>query len=205
MNNLYRFRLNPNGINRFSESIDKGFICLGWPLTGSIKGLNKEQLKQKINTKYSDKNYTSKQLGMFAGYFTRMLSLKKDDYVIITAPKRQILIAKVTQEYYYDSSYVDKHMSHQVGIAPIKYIDIDNLSRSLKHTLEAVNSVVFVQNPNQISEVSRLIKSEDIEISETVTREILYEHFPKKISIKMTGNVTKSDVLSVVEKINFSK
>lgn len=205
MNSLYRFRLNPKGVDRFSESISNGFICLGWPLTKSVAGLDKQQLKDRINKSYSNENYTSKQLGMFAGYFTRMLSLKKDDYVLITVPKRQLLIAKVTQGYYYDGSYADKHMSHQVGIEPIKYVSIDSLSLSLKRTLEAVNSVVRVQTQEQINEVAALIEFEEIEVSERVSREILYEDFSKKISITLTGNVTRSELLSVVQKINFTE
>lgn len=205
MNKLYRFRLNPNGEDRFLEAISKGFICLGWPLTGCLKGFDKEQLKTTINESYPNENYTSQQLGMAAGYFVRMLSLQKDDYVLIAAPKRQLLIARVTREYYYDGSYANKHMSHQVGIEPIKYVSMDSLSDSLKNTLDAVNSVVWVQSVEQVNEVSELIEFDDFEICEAVSREILYQDNSKKISITLTGNVTKSDLLSVVQKINFVK
>lgn len=209
MNNLFRFRLNPNGVDRFSESIskDKGLICIGWPDTGSVLGLNKQQLKDRINSSYSKNEYTQKQLGMFAGYFTRMLSLKKGDYVLITAPQRQLLIASVTQGYKYNDSdeYKNKHMAHQVKIKPIKYIQVDSLSASLKRTLEAINSVVWVKKPEQINEIAGLIDFDDIEVSETISREITYQDFSKKISIKLSGDVTRSDLLSVVQKVNFNK
>jgi len=40
--------------------------------------------------KYQIENYNSQQLGLFAGYFTRMLSLKEYDYVLVGAPHKQI-------------------------------------------------------------------------------------------------------------------
>ena len=40
--------------------------------------------------KYQIENYMSQQLGLFAGYFTRMLSLKEYDYVLVGAPHKQI-------------------------------------------------------------------------------------------------------------------
>lgn len=96
-------------------------------------------------------------------------------------------------------------MAHQVGIKPIKYIDMGVLSLGLKRTLDAVNTVIWIKEIEQIFEISDLITLEDdtVDVIETNIRTFLMTYLSKQIEIQLSDNVTKDDLIMVVSKIKF--
>lgn len=207
MNNIYRFRLEPSRKDKFNECLEIGQIVLGWAHLGNIAEKNKAELIDVLKKEYKSANYSKRLLGLYAGYFTRMLSLKEGDYVLISAPERKILIARVNEKYHYEPDYICQDMAHQVGITPIKYISIDSLSTNLKRTLDAANTVIWVKDSEQISEIADIIKIEDedeLEIVETITRSFSVTDLSKKISLQFSGDVKKTDLISLINQINFN-
>ena len=202
---MYRFRVAPNGIDRFDEVMRIGQLPLGWPLLGDLTGKSSDELKQLISN-YPGTNYSNRRIGMITGYFMRLLSLKVGDYVLVSGPNRSIVVCLVTETYHFEPGFSDKHMAHQVGIEKIKTIDSNDLSKPLKHTLDAANTVILIKDPDQKEEVSNIIQFnlEDSNLIETNIRKFKFSDGLKNIELEITASVDKKDLLAVINKINFN-
>lgn len=202
--NLFRFRLSPNRKDRYEEAKNLGVLVLGWPLLGDVTGQSKEGLIDIFSSinEYKDL-YTRQQRGMYAGYFTRMLSLKIGDYVLISGVNKEIIIAKVTKPYHFVEEYAEKHMAHQVSVKYIKEFSLNNVSKGLKRTLDAANTVVWVKETSQIEEIESIIADENLpnNVIETTTTKFVLEKVNTKIELNITGDVSQSELNDFIRKI----
>lgn len=204
---ILRFRLNPNGQNLYDFCMHIGVVGIGWPKTGDVSGLNKNELITKLREAYPEENFNNRQIGLIAGYFTRLINMKVGDYVLISAPNNNVTIAQVTKPYKFNEKYIYKDIAHQVSIKQIKTVPMATFDIKLKKSIDAANTIIMIHDTKMIEDLRKIAENPEqipLVISDISFRKFKIQKSEKKIiELSITSNITKKDLYSMIDAIEF--
>ncbi|WP_421000219.1 hypothetical protein ACOJIU_15405 [Carnobacterium maltaromaticum] len=134
--NFFELRAFPGETDRYNYFFKNNMVAIDWGNTEDVSKMNIDEIEDKLKLLYPDENTIT--ISQRKNVLHRFKSFNVDDILLIPYKKgKKITIAKVTKEYSYEKSDLEKHMAHQVGIKVIKTVSEDDLSESLNNTLKA--------------------------------------------------------------------
>ena len=81
MPNIFQVRAKPGGVNRVGDFVEKGFVAVGWTETGSLEGVNKERIRERLN----QLGYEGQQLANFLGTLNTFVNVMEEGDVVLVA------------------------------------------------------------------------------------------------------------------------
>lgn len=186
----YRVRAFPNHIDRFSDFIKNNYIAIGWPAIGDITAHSKQDISKKLSQHYPD--LTKRALGLTTGFFTRLLSMKPGDIILIPYKNNILVFAEVTAPYSYNSEFSDLHTAHRVNIKQLKRLPVADLPSNLKKSVDTIATVVSLNK--YATEINQLLSNEHINIQQNQGLLFISNNTEKTISLNISNNVTEEDL-----------
>lgn len=188
--NYYRVRAFPNHIDRFSDFTRNNYIAIGWPAIEDITALSKQDISKKLSQSYPE--LTKRALGLTTGFFTRLLSMKPGDIVLIPYKNEIIVIAEVTAPYSYNSEFKESHTAHRVDIKQLKRLAVADLPSTLKKSVDTIATVVSLNK--YATEINQLISNENMNIQQNQGLFFISNNTEKSISLHISNNVNEEDL-----------
>lgn len=188
--NYYRVRAFPNHIDRFSDFTRNNYIAIGWPAIEDITALSKQDISKKLSQNYPE--LTKRALGLTTGFFTRLLSMKPGDIVLIPYKNEIIVIAEVTAPYSYNSEFKESHTAHRVDIKQLKRLAVADLPSTLKKSVDTIATVVSLNK--YATEINQLISNENMNIQQNQGLFFISNNTEKSISLHISNNVNEEDL-----------
>lgn len=188
--NYYRVRAFPNHIDRFSDFTRNNYIAIGWPAIEDITALSKQDISKKLSQNYPE--LTKRALGLTTGFFTRLLSMKPGDIVLIPYKNEIIVIAEVTAPYSYNSEFKESHTAHRVDIKQLKRLAVADLPSTLKKSVDTIATIVSLNK--YATEINQLISNENMNIQQNQGLFFISNNTEKSISLHISNNVNEEDL-----------
>ncbi len=195
--NYYRVRAFPNHIDRFSDFIENNYIAIGWPAIGDITTNSKQDISDKLAKYYP--NLNKQALGLTTGFFTRLLSMKPKDIILIPYNNEIVVIAEVTAPYSYNSEFEGSHTAHRVSIKQIKTLSVKELPSNLKKSVGTIATVVSLNKYG--TELNQLISNEYMSIQKNPGLVFIAKDLEKHIILQISDEITEQDLRDFISKI----
>lgn len=161
----YKFLTKPNNVDRFHEFQNDGSVALGWPLLGDLTNLtdsDEETQRSRLKDLISARHPGTKSVGLTAGYFVKLLSMKPGDILVIPH-EQKLYIYQVNKTYYYDETKVKENTTHRVGIDVENGIEVDlagtELSIAPKFKRAVHNQQTIISLQWYADEIEKIINS----------------------------------------------
>jgi len=190
-------RAFPNHVDRFSEFMEGGYVSIGWPETGDVSNDSKEVIFQKLSKNY--KELTTRALGLTTGFFTRLLTMKKKDLILIPYDNEIVVIAEVTEPYKFYPEFIEEHTAHRVGIKKLKTLKASDLPSDLKRSVNTIATVITLDK--YAKEIDKLISNESISVEKSNGMVFFSNNTEKNIILQVSENVTKEDLEEFFDKV----
>lgn len=197
--NYYRVRAFPNHVDRFSDFMKGSFVAIGWPAIKDVTAYSKQDISGKLAKYYPD--LTGRALGLTTGFFTRLLSMKPGDIILIPYNNEIVIIAEVTETYKYVPKLADSHMAHTVNIKQLKKLPVTDLPSNLKRSIDTIATVISLNK--YVTEIDQLISNEHMIIQQNEGLSFISNNTEKSISLHISANVNKEDLKKFLSRLDF--
>lgn len=158
--NIFQIKTRPHDKERLNEFVQGEFIAIGWPGIGDLTGVEKEEIRQRLQQHYTYKNAHS--LGNDLGnVWTFVHTMQEDDLVLFTGHQNHVYIVKVGP-YSYEERYDNEEgMAHQRAFKMLKIAKRDDLNPKIQELLRNRSAVTKFK-----------YRLEDADLSDISTNEV---------------------------------
>ncbi|MBU3161054.1 hypothetical protein KPL37_15110 [Clostridium frigoris] len=175
-NDLWLVRTNPGKTDRLKEFLENDIIAIGWSNLLDLHGMPKSTILTELSkNNYSCSNVTLGVINHFVN------NIQVNDLCIIPYGDK-VYIAKVTSEYYYNSTKVDDGYPHQRKVEFINKnhpISRASLPETVRKSLGAQNYVAHLKH--RIDEFKAFLSETDPNNEHTDLHKVLIKLLPKAI------------------------
>jgi len=196
--NYYRVRAFPNQVDMFDDFLKIGYIAIGWPLTGDVSNISKEDISKKLSKYYPELN--NRALGLTTGFFKRLKNMARNDIIVIPYANEIVVIAKVTKTYKFYPEHLATHTAHRVGIKVLKKLPVSDLSADLKRSIDTITTLITLDK--YASEIDKIVSGEAIKVEKFKGITFLSNNTEKNIILQVSENVTSEDLHDFIEKLS---
>lgn len=186
----FRLRAFPNLQDHYEDFIKNEFVALGWPDTDDLTGKSKEEIRYALVKKYTFKN--NRALGLAVGFFSRILSMKKGDIIIVPHDNKTITFLEVTSTYIYDKKFENVHMAHQVKTKYLKKISVSDIPHSFKKSIDTMATLTSLNKYADL--IEDILHEKETKKSEISTNTFISDNPSKKIIITISEDVDRNDL-----------
>lgn len=151
MKQIFQLKSRPHGIERGKLFLDEGFVCIGWPGIGDLKGVDREGIRERLEQTYG---YTGQQLGAYTGAVNTFVNAIQERDVILV-PVGVIVHIGLAGPYYYEPDYDNEEgMCHRRSVDWVATVAKSNLNHDV---------IEFVKNRGIITKFSGTVKEAELE------------------------------------------
>ena len=130
----------PHNILRINEFINSNIIAIGWPDISSLQGKTKSEIHEALS--HHPLNYDPQELGIATSTVNSFVNEMREGDFVVVPNKNDIYFAKITTDYFYDSTKKDLGYPHQRTVEWIKGpIRRDKIFDDLKKSLRAPRTI----------------------------------------------------------------
>ena len=130
----------PNNILRINEFRNANIIAIGWPELDSLKAKTKAEIHDALS--HHPLNYEPQELGIATSTVNSFVNEMREGDLVVVPNKNDIYFAKITTDYFYDSSKKAEGYSHQRTVEWLKGpIRRNNIFEELKKSLRAPRTI----------------------------------------------------------------
>lgn len=188
-------RPKPEGKDRMTEFLDSDIVAIGWPEIGSLEGLDRTHIRQKLVGPPC--NYTSLELGNALAtidIFVNQMSI--NDYVLVPHGD-DIYFGIIKSNYKYDDAKEDDGYPHQRDVTwlagPIARTQLPiDLRKSLKVHRTTADLSHHVQSIINLAEGNEIV-----EATNTTNESFVVAEYPLRpgltIQIKIPQDITQNE------------
>ncbi|WP_215189656.1 hypothetical protein [Exiguobacterium sp. s6] len=150
MKQIFQLKSRPHGIERWKLFLDEGFVCIGWPGIGDLKGINREGIRERLEQAYG---YTGQQLGAYTGAVNTFVNVIQEKDVILV-PVGVIVHIGLVGPYYYEPAYDNEEgMCHRRSVEWVATVAKANLNHDV---------IEFVKNRGIITKFSGTVEEAEL-------------------------------------------
>ncbi|MYL29851.1 hypothetical protein GLW03_08490 [Halobacillus halophilus] len=152
---IFQIKTKPHGKERLNEFIQGGFIAIGWPGIGDLNSVPKEEVRQRLEKKYSYDN--SRSLGNDLGNVWAFSHTMQDgDIVLFNGHQSTVYIVKVGPYKYAEEYDNDEGMAHQRPFKLLQVAEKANLNPKIQELLRNRSAVTKFKYPIEEAEIKAL-------------------------------------------------
>lgn len=154
--NIFQMKTQPNGIERITEFISQGFVCIGYPGIENLEGVQKDEIRKRLHEKYK---WTGSKLGNHLGIVNAFTNTMNDKDIVLITEGDWVHIGEVGP-YYYDDNFEDEGMCHRRDVTWLKKIQRHQLNEYVKELLRNRSIVTKFKHPSDIAELDKVLNPE---------------------------------------------
>lgn len=162
--NIFQIKCKPHGTDRLNEFIADNFLSIGWPFIGSLEGVEKEEIRERLlivdqyKKRYSENTRTvSVDLGNIWAFVDTM---KAGDIVLFHGHQNNVHIVEVKSYEYVQEFDNDEGMCHQRKFTPLAIVPFEELNSKLQELMRHRGTVTRFKYPLADAELDSLIGSQ---------------------------------------------
>lgn len=129
--NIFQIKSQPHGVERLDLFLSQGYICIGYPGIGDLLGVNKDEIRDRLNNKYG---WTGSQLGTHLGIVNAFVNTMEKDDIVLVKENDWVHIGRV-DFYQYDSNFESEGMCHRRDVKWLVKVKRDRLNAEIRELL----------------------------------------------------------------------
>ncbi|WNB93433.1 hypothetical protein [Bacillus sp. NEB1478] len=150
--NIFQVKSKPGNEERIAEFIKDNFVAIGWTETGSLKGADKETIRQKlVNLNYEGQSLRT-NLGTINSFVNTM---HKGDIVLVT--EGDFVHIGILEEYNWEKKYIDIRCAHMRSVEWVAKAKKSELNGEVQALLRNGTSVTKFKHPFNVAELGRYL------------------------------------------------
>ncbi|MEK5528583.1 hypothetical protein MKX79_04200 [Viridibacillus sp. FSL R5-0468] len=159
--NIFQIKTKPHGADRLNEFIHGEFISIGWPGMGSLEGITKEELRERLKKVYYNEHYKGNPRGIsvdLGNVWAFVDTMKPDDIVLFHGHQNNVHIVRVGPYKYVEELDNDQDaMCHQREFTLLKVVKFDELNSKLQELMRHRGTVTKFKYPLDAAELDLLL------------------------------------------------
>ncbi len=166
--NIFQIKTKPHDKERLNEFVQGKFIAIGWPGIGDLAGVEKEEIRQRLEQRYTYKN--ARSLGNDLGNVWAFVNtMQEGDLVLFNGHQDHVYIVKVGP-YRYEEQYDNEEgMAHQRAFELIKVAKRDDLNPKIQELLRNRSAVTRFKYPLEDAELDEIPANEILNFNQKIT------------------------------------
>ncbi|WP_391207691.1 hypothetical protein [Psychrobacillus sp. L4] len=166
--NIFQIKTKPHNKERLNEFVHGKFIAIGWPGIGDLTGIEKEEIRQRLEKRYTYKN--ARSLGNDLGNVWAFVNtMQEGDFVLFNGHQDYVYIVKVGP-YQYEKRYDNEEgMAHQRAFELIKVAKRDDLNPKIQELLRNRSAVTKFKYPLEDAELDDIPSIGPINSNQKIT------------------------------------
>ena len=129
--NIFQIKSQPHQRERLDLFLSQGYICIGYPGIGNLLGVSKDEIRDRLNTKYG---WIGSQLGNHLGIVNAFVHTMEKDDLVLVKENDWVHIGRVNS-YKYDSSFELEGMCHRRDVKWLAKVKRDTLNAEIRELL----------------------------------------------------------------------
>lgn len=167
MKKLFQIKSVPHGHDRIREFVQDQMIAIGWPGIGDLTNVGKEEIRIRLEKKYS---YKGQRLGTYLGVVNAFVNTMDVGDVVMFTRGEYVYIGEVG-EYRYVAQYDNDQfgMCHQRPFMLKKVLYRRDLNAEVQELLKNRGTVTQFKHPIEVAELDKIFAKEGVRPTDAQT------------------------------------
>ncbi|MEK3992258.1 hypothetical protein [Robertmurraya sp. FSL R5-0851] len=203
--NIFQIKTKPHDKERLNEFVQGKFIAIGWPGIGDLAGVEKEEIRQRLEQRYTYKN--ARSLGNDLGNVWAFVNtMQEGDLVLFNGHQDYVYIVKVGP-YRYEEQYDNEEgMAHQRAFELIKVAKRDDLNPKIQELLRNRSAVTKFKYPLEDAELDEIPANEILNFNSKITVDkAAIEKALNILYLELESNDSDRRFKAAIELLQFAK
>ncbi|MDF2669289.1 MAG: hypothetical protein K0R67_1595 [Paenibacillus sp.] len=138
-----------------AEFLKDNFVCIGWPGIGDLEKASKEQLKDRLSSKYG---YQGQELANRLGAVSAFVHTMQDGDYVLVADQDWVHLGDVGDYYYAEQFDTEEDgMCHRRGVTWLTSIPKVELNAEVQELLRHRGTITKFKHPLPIAQLDRWV------------------------------------------------
>jgi hypothetical protein len=155
--NIFQVKSKPGNEERISEFVKNGFVAIGWTETGSLKGADKETIRQKL----IEMDYDGQSLLTNLGTVNAFVNTMGEKGVVLVTEGDSAHIG-IYSEYEWKHEYIDIRCAHLRRVTWKAKVKKTELNAEVQSLLRNGTSVTKFKHPFHVAELNQYFDNDGV-------------------------------------------
>lgn len=164
---IFQMKAKPHGHEKLNEFLKEGYVCIGWPEIGDLNQIDKDELRNRLESAYAYKGHT---LGYNLGQVNAFVNVMKKGDMILIKDKETVHVG-IVGDYHYEKQYDNKvdGLCHRRSVEWEESVDLKDLQKDIqgfvknRHTISQYSGVRQIDSYEGILSVQNFVEKEERE------------------------------------------
>ena len=152
--NLFQIKTQPLGIERKDLFLTEGVICIGYPNTGDLTNVDKDEIREILRRA---SGWESSQLGNHLGIVNAFVHTMAEGDTVLIADQDWVHIGEVGP-YQFDATLDESGLSHRRPVRWLGRVERHRLNEYVRELLRNRGILSKFKHPYDIAELDRILR-----------------------------------------------